>query len=280
MSTNPLSATGGPMPRVTIPLEARVAEHGVGLDILWLTFDLKLGNTFVGQGQLGPITGLSTHERYISATATCPGESLPYILDPSPAPGRLTLELLFSGLLRYQHSYDQEHTRPQGLGDAGVWHMQSIGDQSVNCLEIQVARSDWYEQVVRRLGIGDSLVTSLHLPHDAPAWKSALDHLDDAARAVTQADPPAVFGHCRAALDALPGAKTNIFDAMPEGEKRDANDDLTRSIGKYLHSGRHVVPNTASEMAGEFPVNQRDAVFVYNMTKLTLSQIYSLVHES
>lgn len=45
MSTNPFGATGGPMPRVTIPLEARVAEHRVELDILRLSFDLKLGNT-------------------------------------------------------------------------------------------------------------------------------------------------------------------------------------------------------------------------------------------
>jgi hypothetical protein len=64
---------------------------------------------------------------------------------------------------------------------------------------------------------------------------------------------------------------------MPEGKKRDAIDELTKSIGKYIHSGRHVVPNTGGDQAGEFPVDQRDAVFVYNMTKLLLSQIYALV---
>ena len=67
--------------------------------------------------------------------------------------------------------------------------------------------------------------------------------------------PFGVFGECRAAIDALPGDKTDIFAAMPEGKKRDAIDDLTKSVGKYIHSGRHVVPNTGGELAGEFPVD-------------------------
>jgi hypothetical protein len=86
-----------------------------------------------------------------------------------------------------------------------------------------------------------------------------------------------VFGYCRAALDAVPGAKQNIFDAMPVGKKRDAINDLSKRIVEYLHSGRHVVPGTASEQAGELPVDQRDALFVYNMTKLLIAQIYGLV---
>lgn len=128
-----------------------------------------------------------------------------------------------------------------------------------------------------QLGLGGYLVTPLSLPYGLSAWKSTLDHLDQAARAITQTDPPAVFGHCRAALDAMPGAKQNIFDAMPEGKKRDAINDLTKRTGEYIHSGRHVVPGTASEQAGEFPVDQRDALFVYNMTKLLIAQIYGLV---
>jgi len=37
-----------------------------------------------------------------------------------------------------------------------------------------------------------------------------------------------------------------------------------------------VVPNAGGELAGEFPVDSRDALFAYNMTKLLLSQIASL----
>jgi hypothetical protein len=36
------------------------------------------------------------------------------------------------------------------------------------------------------------------------------------------------------------------------------------------------MPNTGGGLAGEFPVDQGDATFVYNMTKLLLSHVASL----
>jgi hypothetical protein len=189
----------------------------------------------------------------------------------------VTLQLILKGLLRYKHSYRQGDGRAQGLGEPDVWHVEPIGDQGINELDVQIARSDWYEQIVAPLGVGSYLITPLIVPCGVKAWQAALAHLDEAGRAVTQANPPAVFGYCRTAIDALPGAKTNIFDAMPEGKKRDAINELTKRIGEYIHSGRHVVPNSGDEQAGEFPVDQRDALFAYNMTRLLLSQIHSLV---
>jgi hypothetical protein len=141
---------------------------------------------------------------------------------------------------------------------------------------VQVARSDWYEQVVEKLGIGSYLVTPLYLPYGVKTWESTLRHMNEALRALVNGNPPGVFGASRAAIDALPGDKTGIFAAMPDGKKRDAIDALTKSIGVYIHSGRHVVPNTGGEEAGDFPVDQRDALFVYSMTKLLLSQIARL----
>jgi hypothetical protein len=277
MSTNPFSATGGPLPQITIPLEVRLAEQGIDIEILRFTFDLKLGNTLVGQGEIGPITRLSTRDRYFTATATCPRDALPYLFNPSPPEGRLTLGLELGGLVRYRHTYSQGDGQGDGLGDPDDWHVEAIGEQSAHRLEVQIARSDWYEHVVTPLGIGSYLVTPLYLPFGVASWQTSLKHLDEAGRALTAGDPPAVFGYCRAALDALPGAKTKIFDAMPEGKKRDAINELTKQIGIYIHSGRHVEPNGGSEQTGDFPVDQRDAVFVYNMTKLLLSQIYSVL---
>jgi hypothetical protein len=277
MSTNPLSAVAGPLPRLNIPLEARMTERGIDIDILRLPFDLKLGNVVVGQGEIGPITRLGTREHTFTVSATCSREALPYLFNPQPPQGRLTLQLELGGLLRYRHQFKPADDLGVGLGDPEVWHIESIGEIGAHTLEVQVARSDWFEHVVARLGIGGSLVTPLSLPSGLPAWKATLDHLDQAARAITQADPPAVFSHCRAALDAVPGAKLNIFDAMPVGRKRDTINELTKRIGEYVHSGRHVVPGSADEQPGEFPVDQRDALFVYNMTKLLVSQIYGLV---
>jgi hypothetical protein len=276
-STNPFSATGGPLLRLNVPLEARLSDRDIEVDILRFLFDLQLGNTVIGQGEIGPIDYLSTSERYVTAVATCPQEALPYLLNPQPPQGRLTLQLNLGGLLRYRHQFPAGDGRAQGLGEPEVWHSVSIGEKGTHHLDVQVARSDWYEQVVAQLGVGGYLISPLILPYGLPAWKSTLDHLEQAARAITQTDPPAVFGHCRAAVDAMPGAKINIFDAMAEGKKRDAINELTKRVGEYIQSGRHVVPGSGTEQAGEFPVDQRDALFVYNMTKLLIAQIYGLV---
>jgi hypothetical protein len=277
---NPFGATGGPLPQVTVPLEARVMERDIEIEILRLAFDLKIGNTLIGQGEIGPYSYLRTTENYLPATATCPQAGLPHLINLVPAQGRLTLTLSFRGLLRYRHSYQAGDGHTQGLGEADTWHIEPIGDSGISELDVQVARSDWYEQVVEKLGIGSYLVTPLYLPYGVKTWEASLKHMSDALRELVQGNPPGVFGACRAAIDALPGAKTAIFAAMPEGKKRDAIDELTKSIGKYIHSGRHVVPNSGGEQAGEFPVDQRDAIFVYNMTKLLLSQTYSLVSAS
>ncbi|HLI50727.1 MAG TPA: hypothetical protein VKU87_02960 [Thermomicrobiaceae bacterium] len=276
-SDNPFGATGGPLPQITIPLEARVTDRDIEIEILRLAFDLKIGNTLVGQGEFGPYSYLRTDPTYLQAAATCPQAALSQLTNPQPPQGRITLTLAFRGLLRYRHRFPQGDGRAQGLGEPDTWHIETIGNQSLVDLDVQVAQSDWYEQVVERLGVGSYLVTQLYLPYSVTSWEPTLKHINDALRAIVQGNPPAVFGACRAAIDALPGNKTDIFAAMPEGKKRDAIDELTKSIGKYIHSGRHVVPNTGGEQAGEFPVDQRDAVFVYNMTKLLLSQIYALV---
>jgi hypothetical protein len=279
--SNPLSAAGGPLPQLVLPLEARVTDSDITIEILRLSFDLKLGPTLIGKGEIGPLTHLQTDEYPFAATATCPRDALPALLDPSPK-GRVSLGLSFKGLFRYRHSYETTDDRAQRLGDADRWHLVSFGEQSAYELEITVARSDWYDQVAVPLGLGSYLVTPISLPNPAvvSSWKASLEHLEDAARALTLGDPPAVFGYCRAAIDALPGDKTQIFDAMPEGKKRDAINTLTKEIGIYLHSGRHVVPNTGGHIAGDFPVDQRDAAFVLNMTKLLLSQIVALTLES
>ena len=39
---------------------------------------------------------------------------------------------------------------------------------------------------------------------------------------------------------------------MPQGKEREAIDELTKSIGKYIHSGRHVVPILAVSRPASF----------------------------
>jgi hypothetical protein len=157
-STNPFSATGGPLLRLNVPLEARLSDRDIEVDILRFPFDLQLGSTVIGQGEIGPIDYLSTGERYVTAVATCPREALPYLLNPQPPQGRLTLQLNLGGLLRYRHQFPAGEGRAQGLGEPEVWHTVSIGEKGTHQLEVQVARSDWYEQVVAQLGVGGYLI--------------------------------------------------------------------------------------------------------------------------
>jgi hypothetical protein len=200
---NPFSATVGPLPQITVPLEARVIERDIDIEILRLAFDLKIGNMLVGQGEIGPYSYLRTDGNYLPATATCPQAALSHLVNPEPQ-GRITLTLVFRGLLRYRHSFQEGDGRGQRLGEPDIWHVESIGDQGLTHLDVQVARSDWYEQVMEKLGIGSYLITPLYLPYGVKTWQATLGHMDEALRALVQGNPPDVFGACRAAIDALP----------------------------------------------------------------------------
>jgi hypothetical protein len=89
--TNPLTASGGPMVRLGLPLEARLTDKLVKIQILRLPFDLTLGTTLIGQGEIGPLMHLRTDETPFTAWATCPQAALPCLLDPAPRPGPVNL---------------------------------------------------------------------------------------------------------------------------------------------------------------------------------------------
>src|ERR1700733_9813909 len=113
--------------------------------------------------------------------AYCPQASLSHLLNPTPPQGRVTLTLAFKGLLQYRHQYAPGDGRAQGLSEAGAWHIESVPNQGGTNLDVQIARSEWYEDVVAKLGIGNYLVTHVSLSFGLPAGKATLDHLDAAA---------------------------------------------------------------------------------------------------
>jgi hypothetical protein len=283
LSTNPLAASGGPVPQIKLPLEARVLLPGVEGEVLRLAFDVRLGRggdeVLIGHGEVGPISHLKNDEYPFSAPATCARQSLVHMLD-LPNDGRVNLVLNFKGLLRLRHSNASQAALNQ-VGPPDVWHLLTAGDGQLHQLEVSFARSDWYEQVVKPMGLGDYLMAALRLPsaRNVPAWEATLEHLAEARRALVAGDPPAVFGRCRAAIDALPGAKKGIFEGLPDDGRREEIDNLTKALGTYLHSGRHVVPGTGDIDPGRFPVDHRDAVLAYNTTSLMLSHIAGLTLE-
>jgi hypothetical protein len=52
----------------------------------------------------------------------------------------------------------------QDPAEAGTRHVESLGNHNVMELDVQVARSDWYEQAVEMLAIGSYLITPVYLP--------------------------------------------------------------------------------------------------------------------
>jgi hypothetical protein len=80
---------------------------------------------------------------------------------------------------------------------------------------------------------------------------------------------PAVFLHVRAAIDALPGAKQDIFASLANKDEARLLDALMLAAGNYFHHGRHVATEGAEQ--GFFPVNHRDARFALNLAKLLIA---------
>lgn len=138
---------------------------------------------------------------------------------------------------------------------------------SQNDFGYPVPRSEWYEKVVSSLGDGDYLALDVLVPRGATGapWQAALKHIEDARRAYTNGDDPAVFLHLRGAFDAIPGAKQKIFDSLDEPKRTEVN-ALVGALSGFLHSGRHV-----AEEDGTFPVDHIDAGLALNLMTVLVS---------
>jgi hypothetical protein len=227
---------------------------------------LYMNGVLIGHGEIGH-TSCGFYDQQVSGSVLVGPAALPALVDP-PGTGRVPLTVKVSGLIRFRHTLPEDGQLPP----AREWMLVGLEGQLYE-LSLPMARSDWYEQVVSRIELVQQLNVRLHLPNPerVPTWAAALEHLAEAEKALTVGDSAAVFGRCRAALDALPGAKTAIFDSMAVGPRREAIDELTKAIGKHHHTGRHVAPS--GEQVGTFPVTREDAAFVYDLTRLLLSHI-------
>ncbi len=107
-----------------------------------------------------------------------------------------------------------------GAGEG--WRRVAISKTGTTRLNIQIARSDWFTQVIQPLGPDQYIVTEIKVPGGSlrEGFQKAVQHLESAERAYATGDDPATFFYCRAAIDSLPGAKQNIFDNVTDEPKR------------------------------------------------------------
>jgi hypothetical protein len=258
---------GRVVPRLAFNMLARTTRHDMSVQVHLLRAELVVGGERLGQDML---TGeyLSPGDTQLTVEIPVDRPALEY-LDRVAADGQIEASLRLSGWLRGQDNnadLPQYASRPQ----PGEWTFEQFGHASQTELSFRIARSDWFTQVLEPLGTVDYFCTEIAVPRgDSPLRKSA-NHLQAAERAYREGSDPQVFSSCRAAIDSLPGAKTEVFAGLEFKREREALDDVLRSAGVYFHLGRHAADE--GPLQGEFPVDHGDASFALNLAKLILAQ--------
>ncbi len=261
-----VTGQGQVVPRLAFQMRARTPRERMQVEIHLLRAELTIGQECLGDGFLTGIP-LAHGERYITLEIPVSRHALDY-LDRISLIERVDLELKLTGWLRGR---DDNEDGPRFVGGVqpGEWVFQHIGVARQTTLPFQVARSDWFTHVLQPIGTIEYISAEIALPTGDAALRAAVDQIGEAERAYANGNDPAVFLHCRAAIDALPGAKQNIFASLANQDEAKLLDDLMLQAGRYFHHGRHVV--TDGDEQGVFPVDHHDARFALNLAKLLIA---------
>jgi hypothetical protein len=255
-------------PRLSFEMQARTPRERMHVELHLMQAELTVRDELLGTGLLTGIL-LSHGARPITMEIPVSRGAVSYLEAASPE-NRIDLELKLTGWLRARDDNEDSH-RFTSDPLPGESIFQSFGQANQALLRFEVARSDWFSNVLEPIGTVDYVSTEIVLPRGDDSLKAAINQLRRAESAYATHDDPAVFLYCRGAIDALPGAKQEIFAALTDRDEARLLDDLTRQAGQYLHRGRHVADD--GEQDGQFPVDHHDARFALNLTKLLISHI-------
>jgi hypothetical protein len=230
--------------------------------------EIRVGVECLGHGFVTGVP-LAHGERYITLEVPVTRQALDHLEAIAPET-RIDLELKLTGWL---HARDNNEDGPRFTNSPqpGEWVFQSFGEANQALLPFQVARSDWFTHVLQPIGTVEYISTEIVLPSGDPLLRAAVNQIREAQNAYSMHNDPAVFLYCRGAIDALPGAKQEIFASLTDPDEAKLLDDLTLYVGQYLHRGRHVAAD--GEELGEFPVDHTDAAFALNLTKVLIAHI-------
>lgn len=258
--------------RLCFTLKAQVLKASGWLVVDHLYARLLHGQEILGVGETAlryPMRQRPGVDEQLSLEIVVRSEALAY-LDEQVRGDQIDLTLDFSGRLFVHTNPQTSDELPAFPSDPG-WIMVPVGQSATTQLHLQVARSDWFTRVLQPFGRDRFILTEIRIPVGGVGkqFTAAEKRLSDAERAYSIGDDPATFSYCRAALDALPGAKQEIFKNVVDPGKRQDLDSLAKSLGSYLHRGRHVAGEGSQQ--GEFPIDHRDAGFALSMTKLLVA---------
>lgn len=240
-----------------------------------VTLRLEHGLELLGEGRV-----VELHPRdgsQVIFEIAVPPRLLRYVTDSlAPTTAAIQLDATLQGIARACLDSDTS-TSPGRAGlssdcEQGQW---TEFEATVGPSALWIPRSAWYERVLAPTRNEQYRFLEVALPRDDNAlraeWGAAVRNLDDAESSYASGDDPAVFFYLRAALDALPGAKTQILDGISNEDKRRRLDDLLKRAGDFLHNGRHVAKT--GEQAGTFPVDHMDAAFALDLMRVLLSHL-------
>jgi hypothetical protein len=263
-----VTGQGKVAPRLGFQMRARTPRERMEVQIHLMHADLRTDGECLGHGFLTGIP-LAHGDRYITVEVPVSRPALDH-LDAIAPTNRIDLELKLTGWLRARDD-NEDGPRFTNSPQPGEWVFQSFGETSQTMLMFQIARSDWFTDVLQPIGTVEYVSTEIVLPTGDPSLRAAIGKIRDAESAYSNGDDPAVFLHCRGAIDALPGAKQDILADLKDRAEAKLLDNLTREAGQYLHHGRHVATDGAEQ--GDFPVTHQDARFALNLTKLLIAHI-------
>jgi hypothetical protein len=263
-----VTGQGQVAPRLCFQMRARTPREQMDVGIHLMHAELRTGVECLGHGFVTGIP-LSHGERYITLEVPVSRQALDHLEAIAPE-DRIDLELKLTGWL---HARDNNEDGPRFTSSPqpGEWVFQSFGEANQALLPFQVARSDWFTHVLQPIGTVEYISTEIVLPSGDPLLRAAVNQIREAENAYSMHNDPAVFLHCRGAIDALPGAKQDIFAGLGDRDEAKLLDSLTREAGQYLHHGRHIATDGAEQ--GDFPVTHQDARFALNLTKLLIAHI-------
>jgi hypothetical protein len=261
-----VTGRGTVAPCLCFQMRARAPRERMEAEIHLMRAELVIGLERLGEGFLTGVP-LSHSERTITIEIPVSRPALDYLEAVSPAE-RVDLELRLTGWLRGR---DDNEDAQRFVGDppAGEAVFQHFGEAQQTTLSFEVARSDWFTHVLQPIGTVQYVSTEIKLSDTNPAVRAAVSQITEAERAYASGNDPAVFLHCRGAIDALPGAKQDIFASLHDKHEAEALNNLMLHAGRYFHHGRHVA--TEGDEQGTFPVDHRDARFALNLVKLLMA---------
>ncbi|MEO6699985.1 MAG: hypothetical protein ABIP57_00600 [Jatrophihabitantaceae bacterium] len=258
-----VTATGRLSPVLIIPLRLRRlnAPETAQIRLLGVVVEAACGGEILGQGWLGGVTLYQNGSNATVVRIPTSHRLLGWATDYVVRRGAGRLELRLYGAVQFRDTPDDE------------WIDEDIPYLPAANSAIKISRSDWHDYVLSPVRQADYLYLEVELARATlDGWEPALAQLEQAKNAYSLGNDSGVFHHLRGCMDALPGAKQAIVDAVADPDKRTAIDELVRAIGKYLHLGRHVSAVTAPE-PGAFPVDRVDAGCALGLVEVLLAYL-------